>query len=181
MSNPRVLARAQKSPSLTGWADLFGRGTIPMSNPLLPAVSAFLEAAATTILAIPLLAATAGATAAGTTAAVATTASAAITTATATAAARTTAEATWSLLTRTRFVDGKIATAKVLAVETLDGSVHCLRGVHADKGKATGAPSVAIHRKEHIGDRAVLAEEVRDFLGSGLEGEIPHIHFGIHR
>ncbi len=166
-----------------------------MGLPALFAAAATFVAAFATIIAFPLLAAattTAATTvAAATTTAAATTCSAAATTvaATACAAAATTVAATacaaaaattWALFTRTGFIDCEQTTTEIFAIQARNGSLHRFRGVHADKRKPTRTTAVTIDRKEDICYAAVLREKICDFLSGGFEGEVPHIHLGIH-
>lgn len=104
-------------------------------------------------------------------------------TTTAATATTTTAAATTvgrAIFTGTGFVHGQRATVPLLAIELLDGIVHAFLGVHRHEGKATGTVGFAVHDDGDFIHLAALAEEFADVGFSGIEGQIAHIHFGIH-
>jgi uncharacterized cupredoxin-like copper-binding protein len=160
----------------------------------LPALFAAIEATlATAVIAFPFFAAataaattTAATVAATATAAAATTGITAATTATATAAktaataTATATKTTGTLFTRTGFIDGELASTKLFAIQSSNRCLHGFWCVHTDKSKPAWATAFTVDRQENIGDAAELAEKVGDFLGVGFEGEIPHIHLGVH-
>ena len=144
----------------------------------------------TTIITLPLFSTTTAATTVATTATAttssattssATTATAASAAATiATASAATTTEASGAFFTRAGFIDREKSTAKIFAIQASDRGLHGIGCVHADEGKSTRAAAIAIHRQENIGDASELAEKVGNILGGGFEGQVAHIHLGIH-
>ena len=115
---------------------------------------------------------------------VATAATAEVATTTATEAATATAaaatEAAGALFLGTSLIDAELATAEVLAVEAVDGCRHFLGRAHGDEGEAARTTGDAIHWKEDVGHGAELGKEGLDVLLSGCEGQIAHIHFGVH-
>jgi hypothetical protein len=160
---------------------------------VLPAITTAFVVAATAITAIPLLttaaaatttaAVAATATAAATTAAVAATATAATTTAvatTATAATTTTAEAAWALFFRTCFVNGEVTTTKIFAIQPLNRGSHSFWSVHRDESETTRAAAFTIDWEEDVGNGAKLGEKLTNIYVGSFEGEIPHIHLGVH-
>jgi hypothetical protein len=159
---------------------------------VLPAITTAFVVAATAITAIPLLttaaaattaAVAATATAAATTA-VATTATAAATTAvatTATAATTTaTAEAAWAFFFRTCFVNGEVTTTKIFAIQPLNRGSHSFWSVHRDESETTRAAAFTIDWEEDVGNGAKLGEKLTNIYIGSFEGEIPHIHLGVH-
>jgi hypothetical protein len=164
---------------------------------VLPAITTAFVVAATAITAIPLLttaaaattaAVAATATAAATTA-VATTATAAAaattavaTTATAATAATTTAtaEAAWAFFFRTCFVNGEVTTTKIFAIQPLNRGSHSFWSVHRDESETTRAAAFTIDWEEDVGNGAKLGEKLTNIYIGSFEGEIPHIHLGVH-
>ena len=122
-------------------------------------------------------------TATAATAAVATTAATATVAAATAAATTTTATATtegWAFFTWTSFVHGKRAALERLAIEVTDSVVHAGLVCHRDESEATWASGFAVHNEAHFGDCAVGAEKFMKIALSDVEGQIAHIHFGIH-
>ena len=148
-----------------------------------------ISAATTAVAAATSAAATTAAVAAATSAAATTTAVAAATSATAatapaatatTTTAATTTEAAWTVFTRACFVDGKLAALPAHPIDGLDGCVHGFWSVHAHKGKTTWAPRLTIHRQMDVRYFSVLGKKLAQLNVGSLEGEIPHIHLGVH-
>ena len=153
--------------------------TLPLFSTTTAATTVATTATATTSSATTSSATTSSATTA--TAASATTATAASAAATiATASAATTTEASGAFFTRAGFIDREKSTAKIFAIQASDRGLHGIGCVHADEGKSTRAAAIAIHRQENIGDASELAEKVGNILGGGFEGQVAHIHLGIH-
>lgn len=144
-----------------------------MTAAIATVIAAALAAAATTAAAVATTTTTAAATAVATTTAAATTVAA-----TATAAAITTACGT--LFTGTSFVDGKLSAHEFLAVLRVDRGIHGFCGIHGNEGKPTWAAALAVHRQEDFGDATVLGEQLTNVLLLSGEGQIAHIHLGIH-
>jgi hypothetical protein len=167
-------------------ANRLGLGVLPA---LFTAATTFVSTL-TTIITLPLFSTTTAATTVATTATAttssattssATTATAASAAATiATASAATTTEASGAFFTRAGFIDREKSTAKIFAIQASDRGLHGIGCVHADEGKSTRAAAIAIHRQENIGDASELAEKVGNILGGGFEGQVAHIHLGIH-
>ena len=111
---------------------------------------------------------------------VAATATAFATTVAATATAATTVAACWAIFFRTGFIDGQVATTEVFFVEATDGFIHGGLGVHGHESKATRTTGVAVHGQVDVSNGAVVGEEGADVVFGGSEGQIAHIHFGIH-
>ena len=101
--------------------------------------------------------------------------------ATATVAATTTAAATgWTFFFRTSFIDCEIATTEILAIETLNCSRHGLRSIHANKSETTWASTFTVNWEKDVCNNAKLGEKLADIDIASFEGEIPHVHLGIH-
>ena len=139
-------------------------------------------AAAVTVAATATAAATVTTTATAVT--IAATATAATTTVTTTAAAAVattaTAAACRAFFTRTCFVDGELAAHEFLAVLRVDRSIHGFCGVHGHEGEPARASALAVHRQEDFGDATVLGEQLTNVLLLSGEGQIAHVHLGIH-
>jgi ribosomal protein L18 len=139
------------------------------------------EAAATSAAATTAVAAATSAAATATTVAAATSAAAATTAPAATATtSATTTEAARTVFTRARFVDGQLAALPAHPIDGLDGCVHGFWSVHAHKGKTTWAPRLTIHRQMDVRYFSVLGKKLAQLNVGSLEGEIPHIHLGVH-
>ena len=146
-----------------------------ISLPTVTAAAAIATATITTATAAATVAATA--TAAATTTVTAT-ATAAATTVTATTAAAT--KAAWTLFLRTSFIDGQGTALEVEAVQGLDSRLHRLCRRHGHESKATWAAGFAVHRKVDVGDITILREQFTHVEFGRAEGQIAHIHLGIH-
>jgi hypothetical protein len=62
----------------------------------------------------------------------------------------------------------------------IDRSVHGFCGVHGHEGKATRTAAFTVHRQEDFGDATILGEQLTNVLFLSGEGQIAHIHLGIH-
>jgi hypothetical protein len=122
------------------------------------------------------------ATATTTAAAFATVAATATAAATTVTAATTTAVAAASrtFFLRTGFIDGELAAHEIFFVQAMDRFAHRGRGVHGDEGETTWAARDVIDWQEEIGHRAEIREELTEVCFRGREGQVAHIHFGIH-
>ena len=152
---------------------------------MLPAVAATVATAIATVETAATTFATAAATtvAATATAAAATTAVAAATTAAATTVAAASATATTAcrtFFTWTGFIDSKLTAHEFLAVLSIDRGIHGFCRVHGHEGKATRTAAFAIHREEDFGDTTVLGKQLTNVLFLSGEGQIAHVHLGIH-
>jgi len=163
--------RAQKSGAPSGTPQI-NHWTLRASlrSPAITATAATTVAAATA----------AAATAAAATATAATSTAVATAAATATTAATTAATEGRTFFTWACFVDSQGAALELLAVERLDGGFHAFFVRHRDEGESTWATGFAIHDEAYFGDCSVLAEKFVEIALSAGEGEIPHIHLGVH-
>jgi hypothetical protein len=105
-----------------------------------------------------------------------TTASATATATTATVAAGT----RWAFFTGTGFINGQVATAKVLSVEGLNSRVSAFLGLHGDKREAARAAAEFVHDQIDAGHGAVGREEILEIVFGGVEGEVSYEQFSAH-
>jgi hypothetical protein len=112
-----------------------------------------------------------------TTAAAATTATTAVITTTTTATAATAAR---TFFTGLGNVDCECATAKVFAVQRVDGFLRLFRRAHGDETKTARTASGAIHHQVGFQNGAVCGERVLQVVFSGVEGKISYEQFATH-
>jgi hypothetical protein len=178
ISLPAVTAAATVVTVTTTTFPLFATTAAAATTVAAAAATTVAAAAATTTVAAAAATTTvaAAASAAATTVAAAASAAAATVAATATAAATT----CWALFFRTGFIDCEVATSEILAIQTLNCSRHGLRSIHANESKATWASAFTVNWEKDVCDNAELGEKLADIDIASFEGEIPHVHLGIH-
>lgn len=68
----------------------------------------------------------------------------------------------------------------LLAVEGRGGGIRCFLGAHGDEGEAPRLAAHPIEHEIHLGNGAVLGEEILKIVFGDVVGEISHVEFCVH-
>ena len=90
----------------------------------------------------------------------------------------TAASATGAVFAGLGFVDGQGTAAQQGTVHGGNGFIATVRHLHECETPAP--PGLAIGNNLRTGDRAVLAERLRQFFARGLERDVPHVQLLAH-
>jgi len=80
-----------------------------------------------------------------------------------------------ALFARTSLVYRQGATFPILAIQTQDGRLGPLLGIHRGEGEAAGAAGVFVHDDVDLVHRAVLRQHVPEFVFGDIKGQVPHV------
>jgi hypothetical protein len=85
-----------------------------------------------------------------------------------------------AIVTRTGFIDSEGATLDFLARKGLDGRFSPFGCGHGDKSEAARTAAYAIGDEVNLGNRAMLLEQILQFILGGVEGKISYVQFRVH-
>lgn len=107
-------------------------------------------------------------------------ASAATAVAAVTAATAAAVTAATSIGLRFGFIDNHSASLKFISVQGGNGITHGIGGIHGDECETSGPSGFTVGWNEYFSHFAMGTEQIPQVLFSGIEGQIPYVHFCVH-